>query len=110
MYREHELDSLLSSIARGSVPTMVRDDLGQERNCTNAARAHKETAVATRHNQPDLEARLRLIEIRLAHMNDSLAYLEASQKYTEVLPPVSGHTITLYVYVSSAHTIIQTIF
>jgi hypothetical protein len=86
MNEQQELDSPLSSIARGGGLTAHGHGFEQEQTRTGAGQAREETAIASDdHRRTDTEeARLERIEARLAYMGVSLSYMEAYRNYIDL--------------------------
>lgn len=87
MHGDQELDSpdsLLSTIARGGLPTVDGYGFGRKRTGMGAEQTPEETAIASYDGHSDIGARLRRIEVRLAYVGLSLAYMEASRNYIEL--------------------------
>jgi len=84
MYRDNDLEFLVSRIARSQAPAVGGNALTQYGMGPGAAQPQQETATASRHGRPGIEARLARLEKRLACAEASLASLKACRRYMEL--------------------------
>lgn len=84
MVEQRELDSLLSSIARGEGSAVDSRDPARVGTDTAPRQVRRKRLIASYHERPDLKARLESIELRLAYVRVSRTYIKTSRDYIEL--------------------------